>query len=114
MRLKNLTQDQILAEHVVTATSFVQRSVGLLGKKEWASHKTLWIHRCNSIHTFFMKFAIDAVFVDKNLKVTKIYRNLGPGRVTLPDFKASSVFEFASNHHQVQNLKPGDQLHVGG
>lgn len=113
MELVNLTQNYTLAERVITAQSFCQRSIGLLGKRDWAQEKTLWIPRCNSIHTFFMKFAIDAVFVNKDLKVTKIYRNLAPGKITLPDLKATSVFEFSSAHNRLANLKLGDQLYVG-
>lgn len=113
MGLVNLTQNYILADRVVTAHSFCQRSIGLLGKREWAKEKTLWIPRCNSVHTFFMKFAIDVVFVNKELKVTKICRSLTPGRITLPDLKATSVFEFSSTHNQLANLNLGDQLYVG-
>lgn len=112
MSLRNLSNNKLLAEKVVEAKSFCQRAIGLLGKREWPAQKTLWIHDCNSIHTFFMKFDIDAVFVDKNLRVTKVVRNLRPGRITMPDWKAKSVFEFSSNHPFLNELKPGDQLHV--
>jgi uncharacterized membrane protein (UPF0127 family) len=114
MELKRLADNQLIAARVVEAKSFCQRAVGLLGKSDWPSDRTLWIHDCNSIHTFFMKFTIDVVFVDAELKVTKICRGVRPGRMTWPDFKAKSVFEFSSVHGQAQTLQPGDKLHVGG
>ncbi len=111
--LKNLANNQVVVKKVVVADSITQRAIGLLGKKELPADQTLWIHDCQSIHTFFMRFTIDAVFVDKNLTITKIVRNLKPWRMTFYDFKASSVFEFSSAHKLTESLKPGDQLHVG-
>ena len=73
----------------------------------------MWIHRCNSIHTGFMSFSIDAVFVNKKLVVKKIIRDLKPWRLVLPIFSADSVFEFASQNAKVNSLKIGDQLYVG-
>jgi uncharacterized membrane protein (UPF0127 family) len=49
--------------------------------------------RCNSIHTAFMKFPIDVLFVDKDLKVVSVYENLKPWRITRLHFRASSVIE---------------------
>ena len=94
----------------VADTSF-SRLKGLLGRKSLPSGEGLWIHRCNSIHTWFMKFPIDAVFVDRSLKVTHIYRNLKPWRITLPRLAASSVIELSAGSID-ENLKPGDQLYV--
>ena len=111
--LRNLSNQQVVAQKVLVADSFLGRAVGLLGKKELPGDRTLWIHDCQSIHTFFMRFTIDAVFVDKDLTITKIVRNLKPWRMTLYDFKAASVFEFSSAHKLTEGLKPGDRLHVG-
>ncbi|MCB0411171.1 MAG: DUF192 domain-containing protein [Bdellovibrionales bacterium] len=113
MKLKNITQNSVLANEVVFAHSFFSRAIGLLGKSTWPQEKALWLKPGNSIHTWFMRFPIDAVFVDKNLKVTRVRRNLKPGCLTWPDWKAKSVFEFTGQHPALTNLQPGDQLHVG-
>lgn len=55
------------------------------------------IKPCNSIHTFFMHYPIDVVFLDKNYKVVKIIYNLNPWRMTLVYL----------NSHQVLEMKAG-------
>ena len=54
--------------------------------------KGLWIVPCEAIHTFWMKFAIDAVFLDKNKRVTKVVSNLRPSRLAM-SLRARSVLE---------------------
>lgn len=78
----------LLASNLFTADGLVSRTKGLLGRKSLPLGEGLWIKRCNSIHTLFMRFAIDAVFVDDNLKVVSIYRNLKPWRITRLHFRA--------------------------
>lgn len=82
-------------------------------RSHWDKDTTLWIHRCNSIHTMFVWFPIDVVFVDKNLVVKKIIENLPAWRMIFPVMSAQSVFEFVSGHKKVAHIKIGDQLHVG-
>ncbi len=113
MKLVNRTKNIILAEEVVKATSFWQRAKGLLGKASLAKNSTLWILRCNSIHTFFMKFPIDVVFVDKNLRVCTVMTNIKPWRLASSLWRAHSVFEFASPQPVLKQIEKGDMLYVG-
>ena len=102
----------VLASRLSTAGNFVSRSVGLLGKSSLPEGEGLWIKRCNSIHTFFMRFPIDAVFVDEGLRVVSVYRELKPWRITRLHFKASSVFELPAGTLATDGLEVGDQLSV--
>ncbi len=111
--LKNATKDQLLIPHLEVAKSFRARGKGLLGRASLAAESGMWIHRCNSIHTFFMKFPIDCIFVDRNLKVKAIYPDVQPWRLLLPIFGASSVIELASGTTSRLSIQVGDQLHVG-
>lgn len=111
--LKNKTANTVLATQVVEASTFKQRSKGLLGKSDLPIDETLWIKKCQSIHTFFMKFPIDAVFVDKELRVTNIVSNLKPWRITPYYWKSSSVFEFNAGTIDTDSLNIGDELYVG-
>lgn len=113
MRLVNKTKNIVLAESVEKADGMFTRMKGLLGRRSYDKSKTLHISKCNSIHTCFMKFSIDAVFVDKNLKVKLISQNIQPWNVVLPVLGAKSVFEFAAGSIHDSNLALGDQLHVG-
>ena len=103
----------VLATALNTAENFVSRTKGLLGRDSLPAGEGLWIKQCNSIHTFFMRFPIDAVFVDKQLKVVAMQEKLKPWRVTRLYFKATSVFELpAGTLSTFADLKVGDQLKV--
>lgn len=111
--LMNKTTNETLIPQLEIARTFSKRGKGLLGRSFLPSEDALWIHRCNSIHTFFMKFSIDCVFVDKNMKVKAIYQDIHPWRLILPVWGASSVIEMASGSVGKMRLKVGDQLYVG-
>lgn len=119
LRLKNMSRgDVVLAQDVRVAESFFARSKGLLGEKSLPAGRALWIKGtrfvdCNSIHTWFMRFSIDAVFVDHNLVVKAVYKDLNPWRMTMPAMGAASVFELPSGTLETAHVEIGDQLHVG-
>jgi len=109
--LVNKTKDRVIAVDTEYATTLWQRARGLLGRTELARESALWIQPCNSIHTFFMKFSIDAVFVDRQLIVRQVQRGIRPWRIVWPVWGAHSVFELAEN--STLGVDAGDQLHVG-
>lgn len=111
--LRSETRKQVLLGDLKVASSFVARGVGLLRHRSLGDQEGLWIHRCNSIHTFFMRFAIDCVFVDRELNVKSIRRNVGPWRMTWPIWGASSVFELPAGAADRLGIREGEKLHVG-
>lgn len=111
--LGNKSTNLKLVENLEVAKTFGARGKGLLGRKFLAPDQALWIHRCNSIHTCFMQFSIDCVFVDKSLKVKAIYQDIKPWRLVLPVWGASSVIEMASGTSRNLKISVGDQLYVG-
>ena len=64
-----------------------------------------------SIHTFFMRFTIDVLYVDQSLKVTCIHRNIKPWRLSWGKFNSDSCFEFQSPA-LTQHVRIGDFLRV--
>ena len=62
------------------AKTFWQRFMGLMGRKSLPPGEGLLILKCNSIHTCFMRFAIDATFLDGDDNVVKVVRNIRPWR----------------------------------
>lgn len=108
--LMNQTKKQILAKEVFTADSFFLRLKGLMFKGEMGDSQVLFIPKCNSIHTFFMNFAIDAIFVDKNLIVKRVVKNILPNKLVWPVLGARHVFEM--KHGLNQNIEIGDSLSV--
>jgi uncharacterized membrane protein (UPF0127 family) len=116
MKLINRSQhDKVITAQLEVASRFGTRLKGLLGRKssEFSGDAVLWIERCNSIHTWFMNFSIDVVFVDRNLKIKKIHANLKPWKMSGIVWNASSVFEMPAGAAQNKDLKIGDQLYVG-
>lgn len=88
---------EILGVRAKVARTFFQRAKGLIGTRYLERGEGLIILRCNSIHTFFMSFPIDAVFLDRNDKVVKIVRNIRPWRLFVwGGFRAVKVLEVQS------------------
>src|SRR5436305_8787848 len=75
--------DQILASHVELAINSESRRRGLLGRDRLDEGAALIIAPCSSIHTFFMRFAIDVIFADRDGLVLKTYADVGPRRIAL-------------------------------
>ena len=111
--LQNQTKNQVLISNLKTAESFLERGLGLIPRKNLGLDEGLLIHRCNTIHTCFMSFAIDCVFVDKDLKVKALAENIRPWRFSKIYWGASSVIELAAGSIKRLNIQVGDQLHVG-
>lgn len=108
MQLINKSSSTVLSAQVHVAESFRSRLKGLMFSKALNSNHCLWISQCKSVHSFFMKFTLDLLFVDKNLIVVKIIKTFKPWRITALYIKADSVFEF--NEGELNNIKVGDQL----
>ncbi len=103
---------QLLIQNLESAESLWSRGVGLLSRKSIQDNEALWIKPCNNIHTFFMRFAIDCIFIDEKLKIVRVVNNIKPFRFAGPYWKARSVIETAAGVAAKWNLKEGDQLYV--
>ena len=98
------------ALRTLAAQSIIDRARGLMFLK--STDKALLLLPCNSIHTFFMRFPIDALFVDRNNRIVQIIRDIKPFRIILPVFKASKVLEIPCGLLDSSDLRPGDLLHL--
>ena len=79
------------------AETFAERSKGLIGRRGLAPGTGMLITKCNCIHTFFMRFAIDATFLDNSGKVVKVVRGIRPWRPWVwGGWRATSVLETAA------------------
>lgn len=88
---------EILGIKARVAKSFIDRAVGLIGKKSLPEGEGLLIMRCNAIHTFFMSMAIDATFLDSSGNPVKTVRSIKPWRPFVwGGFKARMVLETAA------------------
>lgn len=101
-----------MAEHLVLANTALKRLRGLLGRRALAPGEGLWLRPCNSVHTFWMLFAIDVIFLDRQLRIVKLVENLKPFRMTLPVRGTTSIIEIAAYSISHHKLQVGDILHI--
>lgn len=109
-RVLNQTRQKILASQAEEATGFGARFLGLMGRKELPFGAGLHIAPCNSIHTFFMRITIDALFLDKTLKVVKVCGAMVPWRISSIYWNAHSVLELPAGSGFASGTHEGDQL----
>lgn len=96
LRFVNSTRKTVLAERAVTAKTLLTRFKGLLGTKELARGGGLLLAPCNGIHMFWMTYAIDAVFVDRDYKVVGLVQNIKPWAVSSIYKEAQACLELPS------------------
>jgi hypothetical protein len=91
------------------ATSMWSRFWGLLGRRSLPSHEGLLIDPCNSVHTFFMRFPIDVLFLDGDDRVLKIASDLKPFRMAVGR-GARRVLETTAGRAASAGVRVGDRL----
>ena len=97
LKVHNQTRSTLLGDKIELAETAWSRARGLLGRASLGEGEGLLITRCNAIHMFFMRFAIDATFLDKNDQVVKVVRNIRPWRLCVwGGRRAVKVLETAS------------------
>lgn len=101
-----------LATRACIAQSLAARVVGLLGRDGLGEGEGLILPACRSIHTAFMRFTIDAVFVDRGWRVIRVWQALPPWRVTPVIWRAQAVVELPPGTVERARLVVGDQLVV--
>lgn len=109
-RVTNLTRNTPLADQAARADSFLTRFKGLMGVAELPVGQALHIAPCNSIHTFFMKIPIDAVFLDASEQVVDICHAMPPWRMSKVYWGAKSVLELPAGTAAASQTQAGDRL----
>jgi uncharacterized protein len=109
--LRNARTGRLIAETVIPAFESDARRKGLLGRDSFEKGSALVIAPSNAIHTFFMRFPIDVLFVRRNGKVAKIRRSIPPWRFAA-SLWAYAVIELPAGTLGVDDVKVGDVLTV--
>lgn len=110
-KLIHVPTGAVLAERLEIARTTRERMRGLLGRDSLPPGGGMLIIRCSSIHMFFMKFAIDVVFLDRDGTVRKTVRDLGPWRLASA-FGAQDVVELPAGTLARVPVCPGDALRI--
>lgn len=101
-----------MAASCAVANSGAARLRGLLGRRSLSADEGLLLSSTGSIHTCFMRFPIDAVFLDGELRVLGVAADLPPWRVA-GRRGARAVLELPSGAAARRGIEPGERLHVG-
>jgi uncharacterized protein len=99
----------IVCERCVLADTALARMRGLLGRRELPSGEGILLRPASSVHMAFMRFAIDAVFLDPDMRVVKVASDLRPWRVAAAR-GAKSVLEIPAGEAARRGLTVGERL----
>jgi len=102
----------IVCERCVLADTALARMRGLLGRRELPSGEGILLKPASSVHMAFMRFPIDAVFLDRDLRVIKVASDLRPWRAA-GTRGAKAVLEIPAGEAGRRGLTVGDRLIAG-
>jgi uncharacterized membrane protein (UPF0127 family) len=102
---------RIVCERCAVADNPLTRARGLLGRRDLPPGEGILIRPAGSIHMFFMRFAIDAVFCDRQLRVVGVAANLRPWRLAARR-RAKTTIELAAGEAARRGVETGTQLRL--
>jgi hypothetical protein len=108
--VRNADRGTVLATRAKLASSYVDRLFGLMGRKGVADGGGILLTKSSSIHSFFMRFRFDAIFLDRDDRVVKIVPAMRQWWVAFGGRGARDTLELAAGVAAATNTQPGDQL----
>jgi uncharacterized membrane protein (UPF0127 family) len=111
-RAFNVTRQQTVAADVRVADNYFTRLMGLMGKPGLPSEAGLWIVPCNDIHSFFMRFEFDAIFVDKQNTVVHLVERMKPWRISKFVKGGRAVLELPAGTIAASGTQLGDLIEL--
>ena len=114
-RVVCLTNQTVIAEKCFEAVRFLDRLRGLIGRSALAPGEAMWFPDCSSIHTCWMRFAIDVVFLRRSASagrwvVSTVHSGVRPWRWMVMDRRADAVLELGAGVAEERGLSPGDEV----
>ena len=106
---RNTESSALICNELIFAENFRDRLFGLIFKNIKKGQGFV-IKDCNSIHTFWMRYRIDAVFLNKNNEIIRLYESLKQFRMTTVTKGTCCVIEFPEFTIKDLSLKTGDKL----
>jgi uncharacterized membrane protein (UPF0127 family) len=110
MRIANRTRNTLLGTRVMRAASFFSRLRGFIGRPEPMPGEGILLVGCNAIHTWWMSFALDVLFLDERGRVLDLVRSLPPRRGMTRARGASYVLEVPVGTIDSSQTEVGDEL----
>ncbi|MFN8008936.1 MAG: DUF192 domain-containing protein [Terriglobia bacterium] len=106
----NVTRGKTLADSLEVADTFLKSLIGLIGQSSLRKGQGLWINPCQSVHTFWMRFPIDVLFLDQKGVVVDVIESMKPFRISKHFWKARSVLELPAASVRESSTQAGDLI----
>ena len=108
MKCINVKNGKIIADDLEMKASFLGRLIGLLSRKGLKEGQGIVLKPCSQVHTCFMRFNIDVVFISKDFKVLKVIKNMRAWHFSPIVLKSMYTLEVAAG--EIKDLKEGDYI----
>jgi uncharacterized membrane protein (UPF0127 family) len=112
VRALNVSKETVIVSDLKEAAGFFPRLVGLMGRTRLEDNEGLWMARCSAIHTFWMKFPIDVVFLDRDFTVIKTVKSLRPFRPMVSCRHAEGILELPEGTIERAQVRIGDRVKI--
>jgi len=112
VKVMNISKGQVIADKAEIANTFPRRLIGLLNRRSLAKGEALILTPSNSIHSLFMRFTIDVIFLDKNSKVVGAIPSFRPFRISLIYFNSYLTIELPEHTLELTQTQPGDTIQI--
>ena len=110
MIVYNSTRNTFIANDLKVAKNMWERLRGLIGSKELKEGEGFLLPSCQGIHTFFMSYSIDVLYLDQDHKVIHMLKNYRPNLTGPVIWKAKSILELPRRAIGRSRTKVGDIL----
>lgn len=110
MIVRNLTRGLVLGDRIRRADTFRLRLMGLMFRPRLEPGEGLWLEPCRQVHTHFMRFPLDLVFMDPEGRVLRVLRAFPPWRVSPLVAGARAVLEIPAG--ATGGTQPGDVVRI--
>ncbi len=111
-KIENPKDKKVLASRATLANHFFSRLKGLLGTKELPSGRGIILEPCNCIHTLFMHYDLDVIFLDEDNRVVALNERLKPYRFSSYYGKAKKAIELPAGTLEKTELSIGEKLEI--
>ncbi len=112
VKVIDITKSSLVGSNIDVASTCCSRLVGLLGRVGLEPGTGLLIVPSSGVHTWGMRFPIDVVALDRDLRVLGIWPRLGSFRVAALSWKTHAVLELPEGAIQQCNIGINDQLAI--
>jgi uncharacterized protein len=108
VKINSSKGEELIASRVIKANNFFSKLFGLIIRKKLKDKEGFLIENCSSIHTFWMRYSLGVIFLNKNNLVLAIYHNIKPFRATPFIRNAYYALELRSGTIEKTSLEVGD------